>query len=595
MKTFKNNFIMLKYVAKFCPLYIFSSFLTIVASSISSLIEILLIEKVINFVLAENTSFNFVLKEIIIYFLILIPCILVQRIHSNYLVSRSRNLWMKKIQRVMFEKAAKLDISCFDNPQEYDLFHRALTQGDNRGINTFDAFVRFLRNVAIIFTLGTYIVFKDPWLLIVIFLQSLIAFIIQYKNNRMWYKTSKEMEVNRRRYSYIKRVFYLEKYTCDIKTTNLPNLLIENEEEVRLDLDAGYKKTENKGFVYNVIEEIPYQVTRNFAVYGYLMWKVYSGIISIAVFASTVNAILKVTNYIYGVVWSVSRLRDNALYVDDFLWLMNYKPKIEGSGGEKIESLHPIIELENVSFKYHEQSEYVLYDINLQIEPREKIAIIGYNGAGKTTLIKLLLKFYNVLEGDIKINGESFAKIDEKEIRKTYVSLFQNFQIYSVSVLENVLLRPRENEDDDVVVWEALKKAGIYDKVMATENKLDTIMTKEFDDKGLVLSGGEQQKLAIARIFANPAPIIILDEPTSSLDPISEYEINKKILQLCTEKTIILISHRLSTVVDANKIYMMEKGKIIEQGNHRQLMNEKGKYFEMFETQARFYQEVPEK
>lgn len=594
MKTFKNNLIMLKYVAKFCPLYIVSSVFTIIASAVYSLIEVMLVERVIHLVLEEKASFEVILNELVFFFLILIACLVVQRIHSNYLVSRSRHLWMKKIQRVMFEKAAKLDISSFDNPKEYDLFHRALTQGDNRGINTFDSFVHFVRNVVIIFTLGTYIVFKDPLLLIAVAIQSTIAFIVQYKNNKMWYKTSKEMETNERRYGYIKRVFYLEKYTCDIKTTNLPNLLIENEEETRLNLDKGYRSTENKGFMYNMLEEIPYQIVRNFAVYVYLMWQVFRNVIGIASFASSVNAILRITNYIYGIVWSVSRLRDNALYIDDFLWLMNYQPKIENSGGKKLESSHPVIEIEHVNFKYPEQEEYVLSDINLKIEPREKIAIIGYNGAGKTTLIKLLLKFYNVDEGNLKIDGDSFVDIDEKEIRKMYVSLFQNFQIYSVSVLENILLRPRRNNEDDEIVWNALKKAGLYDKIMATENKLDTIMTKEFDDKGLILSGGEQQKLAIARIFANDAPVIILDEPTSSLDPVSEYEVNKKILSLCTEKTVILISHRLSTVVDANKIYMMEKGRIIEQGNHKQLMKKKGKYFEMFETQARFYQENKE-
>ncbi len=591
MKTFKNNMIMIKYVAKFCPLYIVSSFFAIIASAISSLIEVMIIEKIIHLVLEEKASFDIIVKELVFFFIMLIACLIVQRIHSGYLVTRSRHLWMKKIQKVMFEKAAKLDIASFDNPKEYDLFHRALTQGDLKGINTFDAFVQFLRNVAIILTLGTYIIFKDPLLLLAVVIQSTIAFIVQYKNNKMWYKTSKEMETNERRYGYIKRVFYLEKYTCDIKTTNLPNLLIENEEEVRLNLDKGYRRTENKGFLYNIFEEIAYQVVRNFAVYVYLMWKVYRNIIGIAAFASSVNAILRVTNYIYGVVWSIGRLRDNALYIDDFLWLMNYQPKVENSGGKKLESTHPVIEIEHVGFKYPDQEEYVLQDINLKIEPREKIAIIGYNGAGKTTLIKLLLKFYNASEGNMKIDGDSFLDIDEKEIRRMYVSLFQNFQIYSVSVLENVLLRPRKQETDDEVVWEALKKAGLYDKIMATEKKLDTIMTKEFDDKGLVLSGGEQQKLAIARVFAEEAPIIILDEPTSSLDPISEYEINNKILKLCTEKTVVLISHRLSTVVDANKIYMMEKGRIIEQGNHKQLMKKKGKYYEMFETQAHFYQE----
>ena len=594
MKTFKNNMIMIKYVAKFCPLYIISSFFAIIASSVSSLIEVMIVEKVINLVLEEKADFNIIVKELILFFGILILSLIVKRIHYGYLVARNRHLWVKKIQRVMFEKAAKLDIASFDNPKEYDLFHRALTQGDLKGINTFDAFVHFLINVAKFFTIGIYIVIKDPLLLIAVVVQSTVAYIIQYKNNKMWYKTSKEMETNQRRYGYIKRVFYLEKYTCDIKTTNLPNLLIEKEEEVRVNLDKGYRDTDNKGFLYNILEDITSQIVRNFVVYVYLMWKVYKNIINIASFAASVNAILRVTNYIYGVVWSMGRLRDNALYIDDFLWLMNYQPKVEDSGGKKLESTHPVIEIEHVGFKYPDQEEYVLQDINLKIEPREKIAIIGYNGAGKTTLIKLLLKFYHVSEGDLKIDGNSFLDVDEKEIRKMYVSLFQNFQIYSVSVLENVLLRSRKYETDDEVVWEALKKAGLYDKIMATEKKLDTIMTKEFDDKGLVLSGGEQQKLAIARVFAADTPIIILDEPTSSLDPISEYEINKKILKLYAEKTVILISHRLSTVVDANKIYMMEKGRIIEQGNHIQLMKKKGKYYEMFETQAHFYQESQE-
>ncbi|HPB49171.1 MAG TPA: hypothetical protein PK334_02565, partial [Bacilli bacterium] len=204
MKTFKNNMIMIKYVAKFCPLYIISSFFAIIASSVSSLIEVMIVEKVINLVLEEKADFNIIVKELILFFGILILSLIVKRIHYGYLVARNRHLWVKKIQRVMFEKAAKLDIASFDNPKEYDLFHRALTQGDLKGINTFDAFVHFLINVAKFFTIGIYIVIKDPLLLIAVVVQSTVAYIIQYKNNKMWYKTSKEMETNQRRYGYIK-------------------------------------------------------------------------------------------------------------------------------------------------------------------------------------------------------------------------------------------------------------------------------------------------------------------------------------------------------------------------------------------------------
>ena len=139
--------------------------------------------------------------------------------------------------------------------------------------------------------------------------------------------------------------------------------------------------------------------------------------------------------------------------------------------------------------------------------------------------------------------------------------------------------------------WDALEKAGLLDKIKNSKYGLDTILTKEFNDEGLVLSGGEKQKLALARIFASSSPIVILDEPTSSLDPISEYEINKKIINLCQEKTIIMISHRLSTIIDASKIYMFSKGEIVEEGTHQELMNLRGKYFEMFETQAKLYYE----
>lgn len=591
MKTIKNNFIIVKYVAKFCPFYIFSSILNIISGSLMSLSEVMVIENVINLVMEKQTSFDLILKELIIHMVTIIICLIFQRLHEGYLRTRNRQIWMKKIQHVLFEKAANLDVSCFDNPKEYDLFSRALTQGDVQGINSFDSLVRLLRSIGIILTIGTYIIFQDIILLLIAVAQAAVTLIVQSIDRKMWYKTSKEQEVNNRRYGYIRRVFYLEKYTCDIKTTNLDELLIENQDETKDIIDKGYARTENLSFMYNCMDELPYRIVNDFFVYVYLMWKVYEKIISIAIFTSTVNATFKFTNNFYRVIHNYSNIKENALYIDDFLWLMNYTPKIETKTGNRIESSHPHIQVNNVHFKYPDQENYTLNGISMELKPKEKIAIIGYNGAGKTTLIKLLLKFYNCDEGNILIDNENYLDIDEREIRSKFVSLFQNFQIYSTSVLENVLMRKKESEEDEALVWEALKKAEIYDVIKETKYGLDTIMTKEFHDDGLVLSGGQKQKLAIARIFASKAPIIILDEPTSAMDPVSEYEINNKILSLCKDKTVILISHRLSTVIDASIIYMMDNGKIIESGNHRELMSKKGKYFEMFNTQAKLYLE----
>lgn len=594
MKVLKNNFIMIGYVIRYCPMYMISALLYIASSNVLSLAEVFVIRDVIDKV-TSSQPFAEVTTVLWQYLLVMGICFLAQRFHQTYLQQRFRHLWVKKIQHVMFEKSAKLDITCFDDPKTYDQFSKSLKEGDIKVIDSFDSFIYFLRSLTIVLSVGTYIIFQDVLLLALVLVQSVISFVLSSRITHMWYKAEKEQEHNDRRYNYIRRVFYLEKYTCDIKTTNLSNLLIANHLETNDAINEGYRKTENTTFILRLIEDIFYQISRNFAGYVYLMGRAYGKFgskITIAVFSSTINAVLQFTGYLYGVVQGFVSIRENALYIDDFLWLMRYKPSIEGKGGKDIASIHPTISVSHVSFQYPSQTDYALKDVSLELKPKEKIAIIGYNGAGKTTLIKLLLKFYNTEEGTITFDNEDYRAIDERKLRSMYTSVFQDFQIYSVSVLENVLFRKRQSEEDDKIVWEALEKAGLSEKIRETKHGLDTILTKEFHDDGLMLSGGERQKLAIARIFASPSPIIILDEPTSSLDPVSEYEINRKILALCQEKSIILISHRLSTVIDASKIYMFDKGAIVECGSHKELMRLKGKYYEMFQTQAKLYQEA---
>lgn len=593
MKIIKNNLLMVKYVIKFCPIYAISAAIYVISNSFLTLSEVLIIEKVTDLVINPEVTFNAILREVIIYTIVLGVSILIQCFHQGYLQPRFRQVWTKKIQHLMYEKASQLDIACFDDPKIYDCFSRALKEDDYKGINTFDNFVWFFRSLFALLTVGSYIIFKDILLIIFVLVQSTISFILNARNTKLWYQANKKEEKNWRRYGYIKRVFYLEKYTCDIKTTSLAKLLASKQMETKEALDEGYKQTEKKNFYNWITEDIFYQLVRNFGGYAYLMYKVYQDPVkfSIGVFSSTVTAVFKFTNNLYGVVRSFVALRENALYINDFLWLMNYKPSIEGAGGIAVNGTNLVIKIDDVSFKYPNQDELVLKKINLEIHPQEKIAIIGYNGAGKTTLMKLLLKFYLPSEGKIMIDNLDYTTVDEKKLRFKFSSIFQNFQIYSVSVLENILFRKRMGAKDDDLCWEALAKAGLTEKIRNSKHGLDSILTKEFDDEGLVLSGGEKQKLALARIFASSSPIIILDEPTANLDPISEYEINKKIITLCQEKTIIMISHRLSTIIDASKIYMFSKGEIIEAGTHQELMNKRSKYYEMFTTQAKLYQE----
>ena len=224
------------------------------------------------------------------------------------------------------------------------------------------------------------------------------------------------------------------------------------------------------------------------------------------------------------------------------------------------------------------------------IKPHEKIAIVGYNGAGKTTLIKLLMRLYDPTEGEILFGGKNVKEYDTESYRKEFAAVFQDYQIFAATLGENVVMDNVETGgSEEAKIMSALVQGDFGDKLNELSLGIYTPLTKEFEKSGVNLSGGEAQKVAIARAFYKPAQFAILDEPSSALDPIAEYKLNQNMVEIAKEKTVVFISHRLSTTVMADKIYMFEKGEIIEQGTHRELMELGGKYAEMFIKQSNSY------
>jgi ATP-binding cassette subfamily B protein len=242
------------------------------------------------------------------------------------------------------------------------------------------------------------------------------------------------------------------------------------------------------------------------------------------------------------------------------------------------------IELKNVSFTYPGNDEPTLKNINLRINPGEKIALVGYNGAGKTTLTNLLLRLYDVSGGSIEIDGEDIRSVTLASHRERFAAVFQDFQLFAATLGENVAL------DTDVNKEQAKRALGHSGFTKKLEGGLDAELLREFDDGGYMLSGGESQKVAISRAFYKNCPYVILDEPSENLDPIAEYNLNEAMIKSSENKTVIFISHRLSTTVNADRIYVMENGEIIEQGTHRELMEQNGTYAYMFSLQAEKYQ-----
>lgn len=286
----------------------------------------------------------------------------------------------------------------------------------------------------------------------------------------------------------------------------------------------------------------------------------------------------------------------DSLYIANLREFLDYEPVIdemqegvlpgdceEAAAGEEV------LTLCNVGFAYFGQKQPVLRDICMTIRAKEKIAIVGHNGAGKTTFVKLLLRLYDVSEGEILYFGRNIKELDLPHYRALYGTAFQDYQIFAMTVAENVLMRKPQNEDDYRKVEDCLTRAGVYERICRLPYGMDTILTKEFAEDGAVLSGGELQKIAVARAFAREYQIAIFDEPSSALDPVAEHKLYENILQGCADKTVLFISHRLSTAVLADRIYLFENGEIAEQGSHEFLMQQNGKYADMFRKQAQNY------
>ena len=223
----------------------------------------------------------------------------------------------------------------------------------------------------------------------------------------------------------------------------------------------------------------------------------------------------------------------------------------------------------------------------MTIKSKDKIAIVGHNGAGKSTLIKLLLRLYDP-EGSITYCGQNIKDFKVLEYRDIFATVLQDNNIFALTVADNVMLRKRFENDNDIVI-DSLKKSDLFEKVMTFKNKENSIMTKEFDQDGELISGGEQQKLSISHIYSKDNRFVILDEPSSALDPLAEAQMYERMLDACKDCGMIFISHRLSSAVMADKIFYIENGEIAESGNHAELMKLNGKYARMFNRQSENY------
>ena len=590
-RLISNTAFMIKYAAKYDkPLIVKIFLMNVILKSALALNGTFILKMIIDGLMGKSDFGDIVI--ILLISLALVVCI--------EWISQLLEEWAKakiikldgKIQRDLIEKNSKMDLIYYDNPDYYDTYVFVANNADHMIEGAVVISSKIFGGAIALLVAAALIITINPFLAVFPIVGFIVNLITRFKMEEIEYTWWLEFRKHLRKAEYSKRVFYQPEYAKEIKLTNVKDpLRLQFDEALDAASAAGKKYTPSLTWISLLNWITVFTVLSFFAVPAYLGYlALVLRKIALGEVASANNAANYVRSNLNEINYCLVDFQIIGQYAEKFRKLLDYEPVIEVADGLTPDKEAGSLKLSNVSFRYPNTDKDTLKDISIEIKPGEKIAIVGENGAGKTTFVKLLMRLYDVTDGKIEYNGHDIREYNTKAYRKKISAVFQDYNIYAATLAENVLLRQYNKEDEKDVIA-ALKKADFSKKLSKLPDGIFTNLTREFSDEGVNLSGGESQKIAISRVFLNDEDraISILDEPSSALDPVSEYKLNKNLIDHAQNDTVIFISHRLSTTRMADRIYLFEHGSIIEQGSHEELMQLNGRYREMFDRQAKNY------
>lgn len=587
IKQFKNNTVLLYSIWKASPMRILMEAVNMLLQIASSMLVHIILLKYILDLTASRTSYSIVIFVVGLAAVIDIFALCFQSWLDDCFRPSSNAYIHQCFQLKLYRQAVKIDLSCYDNEAFYNQYILAAKDSSQRALDCMNDMFFLLRTVIELIVCGGIIIAGEPVLLLVAVLPAVLFGLVDAKIQGYDWKLSKELAPDKRRRDYFKRVFYMGRYAKEIRSSEVSGVLFRHFEDSNHHIIHKTKKAGARLLPLNSIL-LPIFYFQYVAIMAYLAWRaLVAKNISVGDFALLMGSANTLSANWRSIAGFMSRMLEHALYAESFLGFVRKEPAITAvEPCREINAGMGDIIFSDVAFKYGQEGEDILQHLCIEIPAGKKVALVGANGAGKSTLIKLLLRLYDPQAGHISMGGTDIRHFSPEAYRKHFGLVFQDYQSYPVSVAENILFERPRTPKDRQRVEDILKIAGLYEKVRSLPEGIDTVVTKEFSEDGVVFSGGELQKLAIARALAQNPEILILDEPSSALDPIMEYEVNQAMLQAMKNKTVVLISHRLSTVRDADIIYLIQDGCVREKGTHAELMRNGGEYKKMFELQA---------
>ena len=489
----------------------------------------------------------------------------------------------------IMQHAAILDLDQFEDSNFYDKLERARQQTIGRTI----LLSQVLSQVQDLITMGFLaagLVIFNPWLILLLFIAVLPAFIGESYFNDRTYSLSRRQTPERRELDYIRYIGASDETAKEVKIFDLSGFLIDRFRQL-----SGKFYTDNKqlsikrslwGTLFSVLGSLGY-----YGAYVYIISESISGKLSIGTLSFLAGSFRQLRSLLEGILSRFTSVSQGAIYLKDFFDFFDIQPKIKLSSIARAfpKAIQQGFTFEDVGFKYANSEYWANRHLNFTLHAGEKLALVGENGAGKTTLVKLLARLYDPTEGRILLDGYDLREYNLAELRKQVGVIFQDYLRYQMTVSQNIAVGDiSEKENKELIIHSARQSLADL-LIQKLPGKYDQALGKRFN-QGVELSGGEWQKIALARAYMKDAQLFILDEPTSALDARAEYEVFQRFSELTKGKTAVLISHRFSTVRMADRILVLDKGEILEEGSHAELLNKKNRYAELFNLQAMGYQ-----
>lgn len=515
-------------------------------------------------------------------------------VYKQYAMPKAAPVFYKALRMEIYEKAKELDLACYDNKDFYEKFLFAVQEADKCTDRYIEMLGTISSTIVQMLCSSLFCFYINPAAFIIVIVTIPIELMLITRENKETVAARMERVAYEQKREYENRVFYLADYAKELR------LHPAMKEKCRMDYKESNdkirsinKKYGKKLFAYEVLREaFLFRMIKNGVAWTVLLYQMLVlHTLSGAHLVTSRSCIWRLSGGMKDLVEGFRIAAENSAYIYQIRELLQMEPSIASLENAAVPRISGEISIRNVSFSYL-PGRPVLKGITLNVKPGQKIALVGYNGSGKSTLVKLLLRLYDVDAGEIRYHGKDIRDYEITDYRHSIGSVFQDYKIYAASLKENVLMDVETGSREETYQVEK----ALYDAHFTLENnrltyQIETPLTTEFEKDGVNLSGGEAQKVAIARTLYRRQNIIIMDEPSSALDPLAEYRLNQELNEIAKDKTVIFISHRLSTTRDADCIYMMEAGEIIESGTHKELLLKNGKYAAMWNVQAGLYRE----